>query len=266
MEIPEKILRAYWYWSDKQMDPCEPGLCEKLIQLEESFRQRNIQLLFPGDEDYPLTARDHVEHKPIFCVQGTIPKNLPCFTVVGRRTPSVESIRWMKHEFALFLKKRKDVVIVSGAARGVDQEAHELALIHKVPTLAFLPCGIDYTYPDSFQMMREKIIAGGGAVISGFAPWEKMQKAFFHQRNRWMVEMSDLVIVVEAQKGGGSLLTGRFALECQKEVRTLPVHPSSSWGLGNNDLLAEGGYVLRDWMDLDSLLFSKAKGVSYNKK
>lgn len=227
-----------------------------MAQKQEEFLEKNIRILLPGDPDYPDLRQ--TESAPIFCVQGAMPAKKYFLTVVGSRTPSVESLRWMNLELPMVMKN-KNMVVISGAARGVDQEAHQLALANKIQTLAFLPCGIDHVYPDSFLYMKDQILKSGGAVISGFAPWQKMHKSFFYKRNEWMVTMSDLVLVVEANRGGGSLMTGKYAADHSK-LASVPVHPMSSWGLGNNDLLVlPEVHVARDAGDVAGLLFPIAQ-------
>lgn len=298
MQIQKKMALAYFRWTEKQYQSPQQNLFftgtglpdridsadfkslikqlglsssasilfDELVKREESFLENNIHLLFPEDETYPTNLKVEADGAPILCVQGALPLINPFLTVVGSRVPSLDSLRWMRLELAFALKKN-NISLISGAARGIDQEAHELALTNDVPTLAFLPCGIDYIYPDSFLKYKELIIEQGGAVISGFAPWAKMRKSFFHQRNKWMVAISDLVLVIEANRGGGSWMTGKLALENGRQTAIVPVHPLSSWGLGNNDLLHDGkAHVLRDGQDILSLLSATSKKISDNEK
>ena len=283
MQIHNRMIHAYFCWSGQKhfkndlpervdifdfkqkiaqlnLDRDALMVFDLLAQKEEQFAEKNIQLVFPKDVDYPQILSEHIEHLPVFCVQGSWPKPSANFlTVVGCRQPSVDSLRWMKHELPEALKI-ENLVLISGAARGVDQAAHEMALACKVPTLAFLPCGIDHIYPDSFLRLKQQVLDEGGAVVSGFPPWDKMTKVFFHQRNRWMVSLADLVLVVESHRGGGSWLSGRLALEQGVSVATVPVHPFSPWGLGNNDLLyCSHTEMVRDGFDLRSLLATAAK-------
>lgn len=286
MQIQKKLALAYFRWTKKQYQNPQQNLFfsneglpdridiadfktltkqlglsasaetifTELTQREESFAENNIQLLLPEDKAYPPNLRSNIDGAPTLCVQGTLTLKNPFLTVVGSRIPSLDSLRWMRLELA-FALKQKNITLISGAARGIDQEAHELALTNDIPTLAFLPCGIDYLYPDSFSKYKPLILEQGGAIISGFAPWEKMRKSFFHQRNKWMVAMSDAILVIEANRGGGSWMTGFLALKESVSTGIVPVHPLSSWGLGNNDLLRDSlAFPIRDGQDILSLL------------
>ena len=242
-----------------------PSSFEELIKVEERFKEKGIQIALPEEKSYPYKLRDGIERAPVLCYQGSLSVEAPFLTVVGSRKPSSDSLCWMRLELAQLLKQQK-LVVVSGAARGVDQEAHDLALAYHVPTWAFLPCGMDHIYPDSFSRMKNMIISQGGAVISGFPPWVQMHKSFFHQRNRWMVALCDAVLVVEAQTGGGSLLSGRLAMGMGKNTGAIPVHPFSTWGLGNNNLIYDGATMMRDHKDLSSLLSTGSQRISQHKE
>lgn len=290
MQIQNRTLQAYYWWSTaryfendlpEQVDVFDfkskvlelgwqidtASVFDLMAKREEDFAKKDIRILLPQDFNYPKILSLHIEKLPVFCVQGKWPDNsATILTVVGVRQPSVDSLRWLTHEMPEVLKKQ-NLVLISGAARGIDQAAHETALICQIPTLAFLPCGIDHTYPESFLRLKQQVLDEGGGIVSGFPPWSKMTKVFFHQRNKWMVSLADLVFVVESRRGGGSWLSGRLALEQGVRVATLPVHPLSPWGLGNNDLLyCSHAELIRDGSDLKSLLASAAQNKSEYKE
>lgn len=282
MQIHKDLALAYFWWSDQQIlsddlpdqvdifdfkqKARQHGFAinaneafDQLLRREQQFQEQNIHVITPSHENYPHKIGLCTETKPIFCVQGVWPKKEKKFlTVVGCRRPSYESLRWMRYEMPEALKI-KDLIVVSGAARGIDQEAHDLAIATDVPTLAFLPCGIDHVYPESFLRIKQQVLDQGGGLVSGFAPWDKMRKAFFHQRNRWMIALANFTFVVESHRGGGTWLSAQLALEHSVPIGTIPVHPLSSWGLGNNDLLhCSNTYLIRDGKDLNFLLSSSS--------
>jgi DNA processing protein len=113
-----------------------------------------------------------------------------------------------------------------------------------------LPSGILHPYPHQNEPLFRKIIEAGGALISGFAPDARMQKGFFHARNRWIAAISDVTLIIEAQRKSGSYLTAKLALEEGRSICTLPVSPMSARGLGNLDLIEAGAQPLRDAQDL----------------
>jgi len=169
--------------------------------------------------------------------------------VVGSRDMSQLSHLWMEESFAEFLRYEKPVV-VSGGARGVDQSAHRLALRNACSTVVVLPSGLENIYPKNLEDWQEKIIDGGGCLLSEYSYSEKMEKHFFHDRNRLIAGLGVLTLLVEARRRSGSLITAQKALQLGKSVLIVPGHPNDISHLGNLDLLSDGATPIRDAEDL----------------
>lgn len=135
----------------------------------------------------------------------------PAVALVGTRTPSERGLR-MTAAVAKILAPYP-VVVVSGLAEGIDDEAHRASLAHGLRNVAFLGHGIEQVFPTSTLQTREAIVRGSGAVVTEYLPWEHSQKRFFVERNRLQAGLADLVIPVEAQPTGGTAHTVRFARE-----------------------------------------------------
>lgn len=120
--------------------------------------------------------------------------------------------------------KGKNVVIVSGLALGIDTIAHKAALAHGLQTIAVPGSGLskDVLYPHTNRMFAEKIVESGGCLISEFEPDFATQIWAFPKRNRIMAGLSDAVLIVEAEKKSGSLITARLALDYNRDVLTIP--------------------------------------------
>jgi DNA processing protein len=160
-----------------------------------------------------------------------------------------ETRMWMQRELGRFLRAG-GAAVVSGGARGVDQWAHRLCMDEGLPTLCVLPSGLLNPYPPGNQEFWERVVEGGGALLSTFPLREPMRKHHFHTRNRWIVGFSPAVFVVEANRRSGSAMTAGLAREEGREVCTLPVFPHSEQGLGNLDLIGGGATMVRDHEDL----------------
>jgi len=212
-----------------------------------------IRWSYLGKPDYPK-AWEGLSFRPlVFSFQGTpIWLTTPLLSVVGSRTPSTSTLLWMQRELSEFLKRR-DVGVVSGGARGVDQWAHKMAMESKRPTVCILPSGLLNPYPFEHEHLWKQILDLGGCMLSTCALDEPIRKSFFHVRNRWIAGLSSMCFVAEANRRSGSLLTARLALEEHKTLCTLPVFPTAEQGLGNLDLINDGGFLLRDHRDLLSL-------------
>lgn len=210
---------------------------------------------YPGLKDYPAGWSQMREPgPPLFCYKGRpVWTETPCISIVGSRTPMRDTCLWMQRELARFLDGN-NYAVVSGGARGVDQWAHRIAMDSGRPTVCVFPSGLDRPYPFDSHPLFERILATGGAWISTFPLGAEMRKRFFLTRNRWIVGLSPVTFVVEANRRSGSSMTAKHALSEGREVCTLPVFPYSNQGLGNLDLLADNkAAMVRDHQDLQGI-------------
>lgn len=116
------------------------------------------------------------------------------------------------------------VVIVSGLALGIDSIAHRAALSTGLKTIAVPGSGLspEVLYPSAHRQLAEKIIEKGGALLSEFEPDFRAAPWSFPQRNRIMAGLSHAVLVIEAEKKSGTLITARLATEYNRDVFTIP--------------------------------------------
>lgn len=127
------------------------------------------------------------------------------------------------------------LVIVSGAAAGVDAIAHDGA--GSANTIAVMPCGINHRYPASNSALIESI-EKNGLVISQFEPDFSATAWSFVVRNEIVVALGDALIVTEADLGSGSMRSVEYALEMGKKIYVLPHRLGESEA--THRLLAEG--------------------------
>jgi DNA processing protein len=153
--------------------------------------------------------------------------------IVGSRRPN----SYTKHktfELANELAKR-DIVVVSGAAMGVDAIAHKGAGANN--TIAVMPCGLDYVYPKVNRALIEDI-SKKGLLLSPFEMDFKATKWSFVARNRWVVKLSKELIITEADIKSGSLTSAKYAIKEKKEIFVFPHRLGES--LGTFELLKAG--------------------------
>lgn len=221
-------------------------------------RSKNYQLLYPGQALYPKKfCRFFEEAIPIFLSLGDLPGEgayLPV-TFVGSRTGDEQTFNWMDFYLPQLLKE-KNICIVSGGARGIDQKAHKIAIRSGVPTLCFLPSGMDHFYPNSLRLLKKGILDSGGAFLSCFPPDVGMQKSYFHIRNSFMAAYSSLVVILQAQIRSGTMLTARKSIEYGIPLAVLPGPVLSARWTGNLQLIYDGAYLIRDNIDLSCLIES----------
>lgn len=146
------------------------------------------------------------------------------------------------------------VTIVSGLARGIDAAAHHGALAGKGRTIAMLGYGIDRTYPSEHPALRRSI-EGGGTVLSELPIGSSPLSHHFLRRNRIIRGLSLGVLVSEAVRDSGSLITATLALEQGREVFAVPgfVKEAACWG--SNSFIKEGATLIERGQDiLDDIL------------
>lgn len=134
------------------------------------------------------------------------------------------------------------IVIVSGLALGIDGIAHQAALNANLKTIAVPGSGLNPSvlYPASHQTLAQRIVAGGGALLSEFEPNFRATPYSFPQRNRIMAGLSKAVLVIEAEKRSGTLITARLALDYNRDVLTVPGSIFSKTSEGPHYLIQNG--------------------------
>ncbi len=211
---------------------------------------RGVKWSYPGCEDYPDIWYSLSKFPVLIAYLGQpVWKTHKLLAVVGSRTPSRDTLRWMQTELGQWCKQSGQG-IVSGGARGVDQWAHKISVAYQRPTVVILPTGVCNPYPFNCTDLWRDILAGGGCLLSPFGLDVPLWKSAFVIRNRWIAGLSDVCFVVEAKKKSGSAMTARLALDEGRTICTLPVSALASQGLANLDLISDGAHMIRDAQDL----------------
>jgi DNA processing protein len=196
-----------------------------------------VRFVAMGEPDYPKTLRAIDTAPPLIAVRGSADGlSRPSVAIVGSRNASAAGLTFTER-----LSRQlgeAGYVVVSGLARGIDTRAHRAAL--ETGTVAVLAGGHDRVYPSENEPLLRAIVDGGGAVISEMPlGWEPRGRDF-PRRNRIVSGLSYGVVVVEAARRSGSLITARFALEQGREVFAVPGSPLDPRAEGTNDLIREG--------------------------
>ncbi|MDD5586781.1 MAG: DNA-processing protein DprA [Alphaproteobacteria bacterium] len=228
-----------------------------------ALESRNGRFIALCEPDYPEALAAIEDAPPVLAVFGQSEVlNKRGIGIVGARNASLNG-RKMAERLAHDLG-REGLIIISGMARGIDTAAHQASLA--TGTVAVLAGGADVVYPEENRGLYEKIINGGGAVLSDQPMGCEPRAQLFPRRNRLISGLSLGVIVVEAAKQSGSLITARLALEQGREVFAVPGSPLDPRANGTNDLLRQGAVLTENAADVLnhihalSPLFSSASG------
>lgn len=213
------------------------NLDEYMTQLE----KKNIKVITRLDSNYPSRLKEISSPPPVLYVRGELTaEDAWAVGIVGTRGPSSYG-RQVTEDMANVLAQN-GVSVVSGLARGVDAIAHSAALKSGGRTIAVMGSGVDIIYPPEHRQLAEKIISQG-AIISDYAPGTPPDSINFPPRNRIISGLSMAVVVVEAGKTSGSLITAGFAADQGRDVFAVPGPIYSPLSVGTNQLIATGAGV-----------------------
>lgn len=143
-----------------------------------------------------------------------------------------------------------NINVISGMAKGIDSAAHIGTIMGKGKTIAVLGSGFKHIYPKENMELLKNIINSGGAVITEYEEDTLPKPENFPKRNRIISALSQGVVVVEAGKRSGSLITAEMALEEGKEVFAVPGNVTSRTSKGTNELIKDGAKLVENVMDI----------------
>ena len=231
--------------SDKIVQNMQKAKDAKLLEKYEKYILKNdIKIINISDDNYPAKLKNIYAPPITIFAKGDISLlNSKSIAIVGSREPSKYGI-YVAEKFSKELSK-EGITIVSGLARGIDTFAHVGALTSFGKTIAVLGSGIDVVYPkENAKYYRE--ISEKGLIISEYIVGTAPESKNFPQRNRIISGLSDGVLVVEARKNSGTMITTDFALEQGKELYVIPGNITSNLSAGTNNLIKEGAKLVTD--------------------
>lgn len=194
----------------------------EIRQIIEECARNNIRIITLDDPEYPSMLKNIYSPPIVLFVRGTLKflnGEVP-LAVVGPRRPSDYAVRAAKKLCGDLAKI--GTVMVSGLAVGIDTIAHTCAVETGVPTIGVLACGHLVNYPIESEGLKQRIINGGGAVISELLPHAEVEARYFHERNRIISGLGLGTLVIEASTRSGCLLTANHAIEQGRDLFCVP--------------------------------------------
>ncbi|MFC1952468.1 DNA-processing protein DprA [Chloroflexota bacterium] len=221
------------------------------ISLEEEaekLERYGVKVFTWHDEKYPSRLKEIYNYPPLIYVRGSIlPEDEWCLAVVGTRRANVYG-RQVTKEIAADLVQNK-ITVVSGLAKGIDTVAHHSALEAGGRSIAVFACRLDVVYPAENAALARRIMQKG-ALVSEYPLGTRPRADNFPRRNRIMGGMSLGILVVDAGKNSGVLITANMALEQNREVFAIPGSILSPANSGTNRLIQEGAKLVRNCGDI----------------
>ncbi|MBR1769003.1 MAG: DNA-processing protein DprA [Bacteroidales bacterium] len=206
--------------------------CEKELQFIEKF---NLRAYFVTNNAYPRRLKNIPDAPLCLFIDGRGDlESKRIVSIVGSRRATDYGI-WATERIVETLKQY-DVVTVSGLAYGIDSASHRASLKYDIPTFAVLGHGLDMVYPREHYSLAQQLKERGG-LVSEFFTQTAVSPHTFPMRNRIIAGLSDLVIVVESAKKGGSLITARLANDYNRDVMAVPGRITDKFSEGCNFLI-----------------------------
>ena len=228
------------------------------------LRNKNINYVNQEDKEYPKALLTIPDSPYAFYRKGKpfeVPQNHTRVAIIGARNCS-EYGKYVANELGRACAGL-GIEVVSGLARGVDGISQNAARGMGGEVTAVLGCGVDICYPPSNQKIYDSILENG-RIISEYTPGIKPQPQFFPPRNRIISGLCEAVVVVEAKKKSGTLITVDMALEQGRDVYMIPGRVTDAMSYGCNRLIKQGAEIVVDIMDsLNEILEKSIHNIYY---
>ena len=218
-----------------------------------SVEASGLRIVTAFDPEYPVPLAEIADPPFLLFAVGRLERlNLPAVAVVGSRNAT----RYGRDVAARLARElsQAGVTIVSGFARGVDAAAHDAAREGSGGTIAVLGCGLDVNYPPEHARLKEAL-AATDLLLSEFLPGAEPRPQNFPIRNRIIAGLAAGVVVVEASRRSGSLITARLAADFGRDVFAVPGSVFSETSVGAHELLRDGAILCRGAEDVLAELF-----------
>ena len=233
-----------------QRSQCQP---DRLLQQHE---QKNEYFWTPAEAGYPRLLREIPDPPPVLYYRGDsrLVKDLgtlPAIAIVGTRDPSDYGRRWTRKISSALAQN--SFVVVSGLADGIDTEAHHNCIESGGKTVAVLGTGVDVVYPWTNRRLYQEVLENGLA-LSEYPAGTQPDRTHFPRRNRIVAGLCRAVLVLEAPKKSGALITAFLANDYGRDVYALPGSLDNLKSMGCLTLISKGAQMILGEAELLEML------------
>ncbi|MCT4582150.1 MAG: DNA-processing protein DprA [Flavobacteriales bacterium] len=204
------------------------------LQLDYCFSNA-IEILSYYDHHYPKRLKHCPDAPLILYFKGHCDfNNTKVIAIVGTRnaTPYGKDIcNKIVEELA-----KKNVLIISGLAYGIDITAHQKAVKSHTPTIGVLAHGLDSIYPKAHHTTAQEMLTNGG-LLTEHKINTRPSRENFPKRNRIVAGLSDAIIVIESAITGGSMITAKLGNDYNRDVFAIPGRIGANYSEGCNHLI-----------------------------
>lgn len=209
---------------------------------------RGIDVYLANSDGYPASLREIPDPPGVLYCHGELqPRDGLAVAIVGSRHASIYGTS--QAERLASALAQAGFTIISGLARGIDAAAHRGALQAGGRTIAVLGSGLLNIYPpDHAELAAE--ISRSGALLSEAPLRMGPHRNLFPQRNRLISGLARGVIVIEASRNSGALITARHAMEQNRDVFAVPGRVDSHLSHGCHRLIRDGAKLIESADDV----------------
>jgi DNA processing protein len=245
--IRNKGLGAKTFWRLLEDDPSLMHAKTSNVETEiKSHEEMGYEFIAAFEDVYPISLKNLDDAPPIISFCGNIELlNKPIIGIVGARNASPGGLR-LAHTIARELGEA-GFIIVSGLARGIDGAAHNGSL--DTGTIAVIAGGIDQIYPPENTKLYHDIKTKG-CLISEMPFGAPPAAPLFPRRNRLIASLCQGLVIIEAAKKSGTLITAEYAANLGRDVFVIPGSPLDPRSLGGNGLIKQGAILIESARDI----------------
>lgn len=256
----EASTRELWQAVGAQKKYCTDSEREsimKLATIEHEFVSKNgVDAISFDNQAYPQRLGQCDDAPALIYRLGNCNLNSQhVVSIVGTRRATAYGLSTTQHLVKELAGLVPDLVIVSGLAYGIDVAAHRAALECNLPTVGVVAHGLKTIYPAEHRDIAARMVANGGAIVTEYSSDAPVHRGNFLARNRIVAGLSDLVLIVESDTKGGSMVTASIAQGYNREVGAVPGRVTDRYSRGPNYLIQSNrAAMIRDAADIITLM------------